>query len=483
MADNSTLPATGDAIRDKDRSGVKTQIVGIDVGIGTGTEALMSSTNPMPVISPSVVSTANSTTSVLAGAAVFTGTPEDVSNFAAIVVSVLTSHASATDGFSLQQSPDGTNWDVLDTYTMPAMAAGGGFTFQVQPALKFFRLVYTNGATLQTTFRLQTIYHYAAPTPSSVRAGDTTTNERDLTQTQDFPMVFNGTTWDRMRGDITNGLDVDVTRLPALVAGSAVIGALTANQSVNNAQIAGVAVSAGNGISGTGVQRVTIASDSTGVITLAGTPATTLAGVAEDAALSGNALRQGLRAHSGVPTAMSADNDIVTPWADRSGAQAIIPQPRQTFVQVVPTITTTAYTSGDQIGGVMTVAAALASGRAGQITGLTVFDKSNLNIALEVYVFLLTPTSPAGDNAPAAISDANAATAIPIGVFDVLAANYRIHGAASGFSVGMGTLVGGAPLLPFVTSGSVNLFALAVVRGTPTYAVGDLTFNFTLNQF
>ena len=36
--------------------------------------------------------------------------------------------------------------------------------------------------------------------------------------------VFNGTTWDRARGDTTNGLDVDVTRLPALVAGTANIG-------------------------------------------------------------------------------------------------------------------------------------------------------------------------------------------------------------------------------------------------------------------
>lgn len=40
----------------------------------------------------------------------------------------------------------------------------------------------------------------------------------------DCLMVFNGTTWDRARGDTTNGLDVDVTRLPALVAGTANIG-------------------------------------------------------------------------------------------------------------------------------------------------------------------------------------------------------------------------------------------------------------------
>lgn len=39
-----------------------------------------------------------------------------------------------------------------------------------------------------------------------------------------FNYVFDGTNWDRARGDTTNGLDVDVTRLPALVAGSANIG-------------------------------------------------------------------------------------------------------------------------------------------------------------------------------------------------------------------------------------------------------------------
>lgn len=48
-----------------------------------------------------------------------------------------------------------------------------------------------------------------------------------------------------------------------LAAGSATIGALTANQSVNNAQVNGTTVSTGNGVSGTGVQRVAIASDNT----------------------------------------------------------------------------------------------------------------------------------------------------------------------------------------------------------------------------
>lgn len=60
----------------------------------------------------------------------------------------------------------------------------------------------------------------------------------------------------------TNNIgDVDVLTLPALVAGTAVIGALVANQSVNKVQIGGVAIAVGSGVSGTGVQRVVLATD------------------------------------------------------------------------------------------------------------------------------------------------------------------------------------------------------------------------------
>jgi hypothetical protein len=54
-----------------------------------------------------------------------------------------------------------------------------------------------------------------------------------------------------------------------LGTGANVIGALSANQSVNNAQTAGTTTATNNGVVGAGVQRVTIASDSTGQVTLA----------------------------------------------------------------------------------------------------------------------------------------------------------------------------------------------------------------------
>lgn len=55
----------------------------------------------------------------------------------------------------------------------------------------------------------------------------------------------------------------DSTGIVALTTGSAQIGHLEANQSANIAQINGVTVLMGNGVTGTGSQRITIASDNT----------------------------------------------------------------------------------------------------------------------------------------------------------------------------------------------------------------------------
>lgn len=57
-------------------------------------------------------------------------------------------------------------------------------------------------------------------------------------------LLFNGTTWDRVRGDTTNGLDVDVTRLPALVAGSALVGRVNVDPQTANGLTPSVTISA-----------------------------------------------------------------------------------------------------------------------------------------------------------------------------------------------------------------------------------------------
>lgn len=100
------------------------------------------------------VNAGNSSTTPLAANGVFTGTAIDVTDFAVINVNVYADVASATNGVTVQFSPDGTNWDHSHstTYTSPT---GVGYIFNVE--YKYARVVYTNSGSAQTAFRLQTI--------------------------------------------------------------------------------------------------------------------------------------------------------------------------------------------------------------------------------------------------------------------------------------------------------------------------------------
>lgn len=241
------------------------------------------------------VSSNNSSTATLTSGSVFTGTSDDALIYNEIRVSVISNVASATDGLSIQQSSDNTNWDIIDVYTIAAATAK---TFAVPRQARYVRIVYTNGGTNQASFRLQTILNRIATSASSQRSSDAYTNETDLEEVWAFNSLYNGTTWDRMRGDTTNGLDVDVTRLSSLVAGAAVIGkvgidqttpgttnlvALTAETTkvigtVNQGTSPWVTSNATTSVVGNGAaataQRVTLANDSTGILGTVGTVTT-----------------------------------------------------------------------------------------------------------------------------------------------------------------------------------------------------------------
>lgn len=110
----------------------------------------------------------------------------------------------------------------------------------------------------------------------------------------------------------------------ALPAGSAVIGALTANQSINNAQINGVTPLMGNGVTGTGSQRVTIASDNTAFSVNATLSAETtkVIGVTRTADGSGNLLTSTTNALD-VNIKTSAATNISTNLAQVNGATTL----------------------------------------------------------------------------------------------------------------------------------------------------------------
>lgn len=198
--------------------------------VGTINLGSMDSTGAVLTAATPGVDANNSTAVALGGGAAFTGTATDVSRYTTINVAVFTDQISATDGLSLQQSSDNANWDVRDTYTMPITGAGAGKTFRVQVAAKWFRVVYTNGATPQVAFRLQTVLK-TGDANNSVRPADAYSNENDVSQSEAFPMVWDpvASVWNRQRASGTKNA-LTITRpanVTAYTALDVVGGALT----------------------------------------------------------------------------------------------------------------------------------------------------------------------------------------------------------------------------------------------------------------
>ena len=245
MADNTVLNAGsgGDTIRDLARSSgtVKTPVVQLDIGGATanaevlvtaGQQTMAASlpvvmaNNQTPIAtvatSNGLISANNSSTAMLAASSSFIGAAEDVTEYADLRVSVFSDQVSATDGLQIQQSSNGTNWDVVDVYTI---TSGSGKTFSAGISGRYVRIVYNNGPTAQGVFRLQTKYHKAYSKGSSVRPQDGRANDLDAEETLAYAMGFDGTSWNRLRATVANGLLADVSRIVgALPAGSNLIG-------------------------------------------------------------------------------------------------------------------------------------------------------------------------------------------------------------------------------------------------------------------
>jgi len=119
-------------------------------------------------VSGGSVSSNNSTTKILGGGGVFTGTGDDVSQFVTVSILYKSDVAAATSGLKIEFSQDNVNWDVSLVGDL------GAKTFQVHrlvPAAQFFRVVYTNGSAAQSSFRLQCIFHTASSPVLITRAG------------------------------------------------------------------------------------------------------------------------------------------------------------------------------------------------------------------------------------------------------------------------------------------------------------------------
>lgn len=122
------------------------------------------------------VSVVNSSTTPLGAGGVFTGVFEDMTNWAAILVTVHADQLSAIDGLEIQFSKDGIAALSSDVFSIPA---GICKTFSFQPVGPYFRVKYTNGSTPQASFSLCVQYRTTATKWSSHRIQDSIDDDDD----------------------------------------------------------------------------------------------------------------------------------------------------------------------------------------------------------------------------------------------------------------------------------------------------------------
>lgn len=178
--------------------------------IGTATNPLKVTIETGGVEQPiSSLNTANSTSTNLAGGATFTGTALDWTLYGSATITVYSSHVSATNGLSIEQSMDNVNWFITDTYTVSATSK---CSVNVPRQGQYLRVRYTNGATLTTTLQLQTFVNAFQSRPVSARPGDGMTIENDFDQAISVQTTYNGTTADLQRSIInaTNSIGTGI---------------------------------------------------------------------------------------------------------------------------------------------------------------------------------------------------------------------------------------------------------------------------------
>lgn len=152
----------------------------------------------------------------------------------------------------------------------------------------------------------------------------------------------------------------------------------------------------------------------------------------------------------------------------------------QIDLSINPTIDTAVYADGDRLGAVGTFSsAARSSGGTGTIVGARMVDDAASNFDIELWLFQASPTLVNADNGVFDITDANFATAGCLGVIDFLAANSKLVSTTTRHCPG--TWLNGPPSLPFVTSGSANIFGVMKARGAyDAAATDDLTVILTI---
>lgn len=195
--------------------------VQITQGGNTATVIPANGTYGLTVITPAHVCTNNSTNVILLANQTFTGIAGDVLNHGIIVIMVKASHNSAIDGLKVQFSVDGINWDSEDNFTI---TGGQAKTFSFQCSARYYRVIYINGVTNQTYFRLQSILKPYYVKPSSHRIADTISSQDDAELIKSVLTAENETGFINIQATKSNNLMVTDAENSLAIAKGEVIG-------------------------------------------------------------------------------------------------------------------------------------------------------------------------------------------------------------------------------------------------------------------
>ena len=122
----------------------------------------------------SFLDTSNSSSTTLLASATYTGAWFEAYKYSTLSVLLNPSHAGT---LNLEFSSNGVTVHDVDVHAVPA---GSGKTYTYGTKSRFMRVRYVNGATAQTAFTLQSIWHAQAIKNSSHTAGDTIDAGDDL---------------------------------------------------------------------------------------------------------------------------------------------------------------------------------------------------------------------------------------------------------------------------------------------------------------
>jgi len=147
---------------------------------------------------------------------------------------------------------------------------------------------------------------------------------------------------------------------------------------------------------------------------------------------------------------------------------------KTTLVEVQPTISTSAYTANDQIGGLQTLTSILrVNAGSGVLQSIQITDKSKNSSALTIFFFDESPTVASSDNAALDISDAEMDDKC-LGFVNIETSDWSTIN--SGNSICSKDNIG--KVLKTGAS-STSLYAVVAIRSASTYAsTSDLRFKY-----